>query len=378
MAAYDAIVLGTGGVGSSATFHLARNSCKVLGLDRFPGGHDRGSSHGQTRIIRMAYFEHPDYVPLLLRSYALWSELEHRQGKQLYFPVGLLEVGPANGVVVPGVLASAAQHNLSVERIDKKQIRSRFPGFKVPDDCEAVFENNAGYLLVEQSVLAHLDAARLQGAELRSGESVMEWTSDGKKVVVRTDKNTYEAGKLIVTAGAWAGKLLADLGIRLTVRRKHLHWYASGTNEYRADRGGPGFFFETPEGYFYGFPQIDDRGVKVAEHSGGTEVDDPLHDDRSIEPRDRERVEAFLAQALPGVTRRATDHVVCYYTMSPDENFIVDRHPKYENVCFAAGLSGHGFKFTSVLGEILAELTLKGASPLPIEFLKASRSGLKK
>lgn len=377
MTTYDVIVLGTGGVGSATAFQLAKRGCRVLGLDRFPGGHDQGSSHGHTRIIRMAYFEHPDYVPLLRRSYALWSELEARLGKQLYFPVGLLEVGPPDGIVIPGVLASAREHNLSLERLDETALRSRFPGFRLPDRCEAVFELNAGYLLVEECVLAHLAEAQRLGAELRVGESVVEWAADDAGVTVRTDKETYRAAKLVVTAGAWAGKLLAELGVNFQVRRKHLHWYRTAREVYWADRGGPCFFYEVPAGYFYGFPQLDDRGVKLAEHTGGTVVDTPLHDDRSVEPADRLRVESFLAANMPHVLPQPAAHAVCYYTMSPDEHFVVDAHPRHPNVFFAAGLSGHGFKFTSVLGEILADLATSGATSQPIGFLSASRPGLR-
>src|SRR5687767_7909109 len=174
MTHYDAIVLGTGGVGSAAAFHLASRGYRVLGLDRFPGGHDRGSSHGQTRIIRLAYFEHSNYVPLLRRSYELWSELERLQQQQLYFPVGLLEVGSPSGVVIPGVLASAQEHNLALERFDETAFRNRFPGFELPEGCEAVFETNAGYLLVEPCVIAHLDQARKSGADFCIGESVVD------------------------------------------------------------------------------------------------------------------------------------------------------------------------------------------------------------
>ena len=374
---YDVIGIGTGGVGSAAMLHLASRGCRVLGLDRFPGGHDRGSSHGQTRIIRLAYFEHADYVPLLRRAYELWSQLEQHAGRQLYFPVGLLEVGPPDGVVVPGVLDAAQRHGLSLEHLDRIAMRERFPGFVLPDGCSAYLETNAGYLLVEECVLAHLAAARKLGAELRVGETVVDWQATANGVRVRTDKATYHAGKLVISAGAWSGKLLADLGIDLRVRRKHLHWYQTANDLYRADRGGPCFFFEMPDGYFYGFPQIDALGVKVAEHSGGTVIDDPLHDDKSVEPHDRSRVEAFLSRTMPGVTRQATRHDVCYYTMSPDEHFIVDRHPAHPHVSFVAGLSGHGFKFTSVLGEILADFATTGAISLPIEFLSNTRAGLR-
>ncbi len=376
MQTYDVIVLGTGGVGSAALYHLANRGVRVLGLDRFPPGHDRGSSHGQTRIIRQAYFEHPDYVPLLRRAYELWADLEQRRGERLFYDVGLLEIGPPDGVVIKGVLESARLHNLEVDRLTPDDVASRFPGFQVPQGCEAVFERRAGYLLVEQCVLAHLDEAQKLGAELHTGETVLGWSADTHGVTATTATQTYSAARLVVTSGAWASQLLTDLGVRLLVLAKHLHWYDNDDVRYRQVRGCPTFFYELPEGYFYGFPHFDDWGVKIAEHSGGAVVNDPLHADRSVDAQDRSRVERFLATHLPGVSHRPTHHVVCFYTMSPDEHFIVDRHTQHNQVAFAAGLSGHGFKFTTVLGEVLADLVLTGQTPLPIDFLRCDRPAL--
>jgi glycine/D-amino acid oxidase-like deaminating enzyme len=246
----------------------------------------------------------------------------------------------------------------------------------VPNQSVAVFEKQAGYLHVESCVLAHLTMARQHGAELLSGQSVLDWSASADGVTVRADRQTFTARQLIITAGAWAKDLLADLGIHLAIRRKHLHWYRAAGDQYRADRGAPGFFYETPAGFYYGFPQLDQLGVKVAEHSGGTVISDPLTDDRSVESEDRRRVEAFLGEHLPQVTNEPAHHVVCYYTMSPDEHFVIDRHPDFPNVCFAAGLSGHGFKFTSVLGEVMAQLALDGTTRCPIGFLSCRRPGL--
>ena len=376
MSTYDVIVLGTGGVGSAAAFHLAQRGAKVLGLDRFSGGHDLGSSHGQTRIIRKAYFEQPNYVPLLHRAYELWADLEQRTAEKLYHEVGLIEIGPPDGIVVSGVLASARQHKLCVDELTEHDVAERFSGFAIPESCVAVFEQNAGYLLVERCVLAHLAEAVKHGAELRSGETILDWQANDRGVTVRTDRNTYSAGKLVITAGAWATDLLASLGIKLRVLRKHLHWYESDDSCYREDNGCPAFFYDVPGGHFYGFPQIDQRGLKVADHTGGTEISDPLADDRSREPADVQRVEQFLTEYLPGVSRTAYQHAVCYYTMSPDAQFIIDHHPDHSNVVFAAGLSGHGFKFTNVLGEVLTDLAIDGAAKLPIEFLSCQRVGL--
>lgn len=346
----------------------------MLGLDRFPGGHDRGSSHGETRIIRQAYFEHADYVPLLRRAYEHWAELEKLAGEPLFHQVGLLQIGPAGGYVIGGVLAAAHQHGLAVDELTAAQSEVRFPGFRVPSGMVGVFEPAAGYLKVERCVLAHLAAAKRHGAKLKAGVTVQSWQADEKQVQVMADQGTFTADKLVITAGAWAPQLLSDLGIQMTVRRKHLHWFECASPVYRGPNA-PTFFYELPRGLFYGFPAVDEFGVKVAEHTGGETVADPLTDPRPLEESDLARVREFVGELLPGVSKPAnhTRHAVCFYTMSPDEQFIIDTHPRHSNVVFSAGLSGHGFKFTSVLGEVMADLALNGLTPQPIGFLSAKR-----
>jgi sarcosine oxidase len=395
MAVYDAIVLGTGGVGSAALYHLARRGLRVLGIDRFPPGHDRGSSHGRTRIIRQAYFEHPDYVPMLLRAYRRWEELAGQCGQQLYHETGLLQVGPPEGAVVQGVLASAKEHGLAIEELPGAEVEARWPGFRVPRPLVGLFEPRAGYLQVEACVIAHSQQAVQQGAELCSGETILRWQADGRQLVVTTDRQQYRAARLIITAGPWAAALLADLKIPLVVRRKSVIWLARpdaasvriasspqgvrGIEEsYRADAGYPAYLFELPQGVFYGFPQIDELGVKVAEHSGGAPVGDPLSAEGSLDPADLQRVLAFTASHLPLLSQRVTAHSICFYTMSPDEHFLVDRHPEHPHVTFAAGLSGHGFKFACVLGEAMADLAVDGDTEIPIGFLSIHRPSLRR
>lgn len=369
---YDAIVLGTGGAGSAALYHLAKKTDHVLGLDQFPAGHDRGSSHGETRVIRQAYFEHPDYVPLLERAYELWHELEAQVSSQLFFKVGLLEIGPSGGMLIEGVNKAARLHDLAVEEINEKELEKRFPGFRVPEGSEALFESNAGYLLVEKCVLSHLEMAQKTGATLRTGETILSWNiEDSGIITVKTDKATYQADRLVITPGAWAPVLLNDLDLNLKVVRKHLHWYGESTNQkYHESQGAPTFFYETPDGCFYGFPMRDKSGLKIAEHTGGEAVTDPLNVDRSPDPVDQNRVEQFLKSNLPEVKLTRNRHSVCMYTLSQDENFIIDHHPEHDQVVFAAGLSGHGFKFASVIGEVLAQMVLAGKTNLPVEFLK--------
>ncbi len=367
MAECDVVVLGTGGVGSAALLHAAAAGARTIGLDRFIAPHNRGSSHGQTRIIRQAYFEHPQYVPLLLESYRLWSELAEQAQKQLYFETGVLQLGPTDGEVVPGVLRAAAEHRLNVEQLSAQEIEARWPVLRVPTGLAGVLEPRAGYLLVEECVASHLAAARLAGAEIQAPCEVLGWEA-GTPIRVRTTNGTITTEKLIITAGAWADSLLADLNLKLQVRRKSVFWYAAK----QAFAEVPCYLYELPHGVFYGFPEIGGR-VKVAEHSGGERVENPLQYNREIDAHDAERILSFLGECLTNVVDGLAEHQTCLYTLSPDEHFIVDFHPHYKNIVFAAGLSGHGFKFTSVLGKALAEMALQGGTNLPVGFLDLSR-----
>src|SRR5262245_48879950 len=234
---YDAIVLGTGGVGSGAVYQLARRGARVLGIDQFPGGHNRGSSHGETRVIRQAYFEHSDYVPLLLRAYELWRELEAEAGVDLLHQVGLLQVGPPEGFVVHGVLEAARLHGLNVDSLSASEVPQRFPGFRVPDGSVGVFEPAAGYLKVERCVLSHLAAAKSSGAEFRFGQVARSWRADRSGIRVITDEGEFQAAKLVITAGPWAPQLISDLGVRLEVRRKHLYWFPNRDAGYHEASG---------------------------------------------------------------------------------------------------------------------------------------------
>jgi sarcosine oxidase len=374
---FDFIVIGTGGVGSAALYHLASRGARVLGLDRFPPGHDRGSSHGGTRIIRQAYYEHSDYVPLLFRAYELWAELGRRRGRPLLHEIGLLQAGPAGSEVLAGVRRSATQHRLNVEELSSAELAGRFPGFHVPDGWSGLFERKAGYLEVEACVVAHLEEAQRHGAELRTGITVNGWRSLADGIEVATDAGDFHARGLVVTAGPWAGQLLDELSIPLTIRRKLQYWYPAGP-DYRADQNCPAFLFDTPDGIFYGLPQVENGGptgdgLKVAEHTGGQPVDDPLCVDRTFDEADNARVETFLAAHLPSVQRNVLRYSVCMYTLTADEHFVVDRHPADPRIVFAAGLSGHGFKFTCVLGEVLADLAASGETSYPIGFLSLAR-----
>ena len=374
MRSFDVIVAGAGGIGTAAAAHLARRGASVLALDRFPPGHARGSSHGQTRLIRLAYFEHPDYVPLLRRARDLWRALEHDSGASLLTECGLLSSGPADGSVIAGTLRSAREHGLAVERMPAHDAMRRWPAFAIPDEWESVFEAEAGHLAVEACVRAHAGVAVRHGAVIEADHEIRGWRIEGDSVVVETSRETVTANRLVLCPGPWAADLLQLPAIPFTVLRKSLFWYPPSAGLSAADAAAlPAFAFDTPRGFFYGFPALDARGLKLAEHTGGRVVADPLHVDRAIDATEQATIEGWLTDHLPGVGRERTAHEVCLYTMSPDHHFVVGLHPAHPQVAVAAGFSGHGFKFASVMGEVLADLTLTGTTPLPVGFLSPLR-----
>lgn len=376
MSNYDAIVVGLGAMGSAACRSLARRGARVLGIEAFEIAHSRGSSHGETRICRKAYFEHPDYVPLLHRAYELWDELSIEVGEALFHRCGLLLVGRPDGELIPGVQRSAAQHRLAIEALAPADVRRRLPQFDVPDGFDALFEADAGYLRVERCVERLAESARRSGVTLQTGERVTSWAPQGDGVTVRTTRSTYSAGRLIVAGGAWSAALLPQVGVPLVVLRKMQLWFRAAGDAARVERGCPVFAFEADDGFFYGFPAIDAARMKIAEHSGREVVADPSAVDRELRAADAPRVQRFIRRHVPAATTDVVHHAVCMYTMSPDGHFIVDRVPQCESVCFAAGFSGHGFKFAPVIGEILADLALHGSTPLPAAFLALDRPGL--
>lgn len=371
--AYEVIVVGLGGVGSAAAYALAKRGVRVLGVDQFSPPHNRGSSHGETRIIRKSYFEHPGYVPLLCRAYDLWRELESRTGTNLYHPTGLLEIGPADGIVIPGVLRSAAQFDLPVETMSMKEAKVRYPALQGNESWSVILEKDAGYLKVEACVQAHLESAAFFGAELLTEQRVVGWKADVKGISVQTQDCCYRADRLILTAGPWASELLSEFCVPMQVLHKHLYWYETNHHSYREADGFPCFFYETLSGYFYGFPERDTLGLKIARHSGGEKVISNIDGVHNKSAEDQMAVETFLRANLPAVSRRMTRWTGCYYTMTPDENFIIDRLPNLPQVTIVAGLSGHGFKFTSVLGELAADLATSREIPNSLSFLRLAR-----
>ena len=371
---YDLVVVGCGGVGSSVLYHAARRGIRALGVEQFTIAHDRGSSHGQTRIIRQAYFEHPNYVPLLLDAYRYWHDLEIAVGQQLFFQTGLLQAGPTDGIVVPGVLQSAREHGLEVESFSSQACCRRFPAFKIPESHAAVFEQKAGYLLVEKCVAAYVQAAVSSGADVVEQTQVHGITPHSDHVELETSAGKVRASAVVLTVGAWLGNWLHHPLQPLTVLRKHLHWYATEDSRLKREAGCPLFLFENERGCFYGFPSFGESGLKVSEHSGGQPMVDANQLDRDLDPDDVARIEQFLKETFFGEFRKI-DHSVCMYTMTRDQHFLIDRLPDCERVLLAGGMSGHGFKFASVIGKLVADWAIDQQKDPRIDFLRLDRDG---
>ncbi len=372
----DVIVLGLGAMGSAAAMHLARRGVRVIGIEQFGPAHDRGSSHGRTRICRKAYFEHPDYVPLLDQAYRLWDELSAGSGRQLFVRCGLVYAGRAEGEILTGVRRAAEEHGLSIEEVPGADRGARFPQFRFDDGQQVLHEPDAGFLWAEASVRAQLDLATQAGAAFHFDEAARNWSSDGRRVRVVTEKAAYEASSLVVAAGPWAASVLATLRLPLTVLRKPQVWFDC-VRDGRCDPARmPVFAFDLPGGFFYGFSEADAGRIKVGEHTGGASVADVDRLDRRVCEDDLRAVRRFVDGHLPLVRPRVLDASVCMYTMTPDAHFILDRHPMHGNVAVAAGFSGHGFKFAPLVGQVLAELVLDGATRQPVGFLGFSRAAL--
>jgi monomeric sarcosine oxidase len=373
---FDVIVLGLGGMGSAALAHLALRGKRVLGLERFSPAHSLGSSHGQSRVIRQAYFEDPAYVPLLLRAYELWFDLERRTGKQLYLRTGGLMAGHPGSQVVEGSARSAREHGLRHEWLSASEIRSRFPALRPKDEEVALFEYEAGVLFPEEAIRAHLQVAVHHGAEARFGTQVLAWEPrPGGGIQVSTSAGTLQGERLILTAGAWLGQLAPGLGPRLRIERNVQHWFAASASlaHLQPDRCPVWILQRKDTPLFYGFPNLEGQGVKVALHHSGhyTTTADDL--DRTVTTQEAGAMRGLLADWIPDAAGEVRSSAVCMYTNTPDEHFVIGPHPSHSDIILAGGFSGHGYKFCSVVGEVLADLATQGATPHPIQLFDPRR-----
>ncbi len=372
---YDAIVVGLGAMGSAAAYHLARNGRRVLGLDRFHPPHNLGSSHGLSRIIREAYFEDPVYVPLVQRAYDLWADLETKSGKQLMLKTGGLMIGPPDGILVSGAKRSAREHHLAHQIFSASELQRRFAPFKSSQAMVAVSEPRAGILYPELAIRTHLEMAASHGAVLQFNDPVVRWEAAHDGVLVHTQTRSFTASGLLISAGAWTKSLLPDLELPLTVERQVLFWFEALSNqEHFQPKHCPVFICEyAPGQFFYGLPDTGD-GLKVAFHHQG-ECTDPDRLRRDVDPAELAQMRELLARFLPSANGRLNSTAVCMYTNTPDEHFLFDRHPVHPQVLIASPCSGHGFKFSPVIGEMAAAWMQHQTIPLDLTLFRLQRFG---
>ncbi|MCH2147801.1 MAG: N-methyl-L-tryptophan oxidase [Phycisphaerales bacterium] len=376
MSRYDVIVVGVGAMGSATCLALARRGVRVLGLERHGIPHDQGSSHGQSRMIRCAYYEHPDYVPLLLRSWELWEQLGEEAGRASLYATGGLYMGPPGSEFVESSLQAAETYGLEHERLGRSQLQERFPQFVLPSDFIAMHESKAGFLIPEWCIEDQVRLARTHGAEIHEYESVASWDSDAGGVVVQTSAGTYTAGHLVLCAGAWMPKLSKSI-LPLQVTRQVLGWMKPAEPSALQLGTLPVWAIDCPgEGQLYGFPLTEGlpgpTGFKAAMHAPGV-VADPNTIDREPRPGDDATFIDRVRDWIPAAGSELDAMRICMYTNSIDEHFIIDGHPDHSHVTMATGFSGHGFKMSSVIGEVLADMSTEGRSDHPVAFLGISR-----
>ena len=375
---YDAIVIGVGGMGSAALYQLAKRGLNVLGIEQFEIPHTLGSSHGLTRIIRLAYYEDRSYVPLLRRAYALWAEVEVEFGEQLFFQTGSIDMGPEEGEVFSGSLQSCLDNELAHEVLNSKELSERFPGYRMPAETMAVYQPQGGLLVPERCISAHAALATANGATIHCGERVLGWEIQAdERARLRTDAGEYVAEKLVLCGGAWAKKLIPRLAGVAVPERQVLIWLAPRRADWFQLERFPVWNGEVEEGRFYGLPEFNPSGttpgVKLGRYHHLEEACDPDAVDRSVTAADEAMLRDFAERYFPDSAGRTLDMVVCMFTNTPDEHFVLDTLPEAPQVSVAAGFSGHGFKMASVIGEVMADLAQKGETRHDIALHRLSR-----
>lgn len=357
---WDVIVIGVGGMGSAIAYHVAARGRKVLALEQFNIPNDLGASGGVNRIIRLAYAEDPRYVPLLRRAYRLWRELGRTVRERLLFITGGIDAGYEDSWIIQGSITACNTHRLRHEILTAAQVRKRFPAFQLPKGMVAVYQPDGGFVLSERSIVAHVSAALNRGAEVHAQERVLSWAVSNGRVRVRTDRGSYEARRLVIAAGPWAAKVVRELRGHVTPERQVLLWVQPKRPELFRMGAFPVFYMQDRSGKYYGLPIYGIPGFKIGRYHHLKEVVDPDVMDRRCHPRDEKVLRAAIRRYFPDADGPVIAMKTCLFSNTHDEHFILDLHPSHPEVSIAAGFSGHGFKFCSVVGEIMAGLALDG------------------
>jgi sarcosine oxidase len=364
---YDVIVAGIGGMGSSACYHLAKRGQRVLGLERFDLGHAMGSSHGLTRIIRIAYFEGPQYVPLLKRASQLWQETGKEAGTQLLYVTGSMDLAPEGEGFVEASRQSCLDHDLTHEVMSRKDIEQRYPAFHLTPRHIGLWQPDGGFVASERAIYAHAGLAMKHGAHLRFNEPMLSWkpTADGG-VEVTTGRTTYTAGSLVLASGAWMPEHVSALGKTEHIVKQAIGWFGVKRPELFQPDNFPVFILTVEEGNFYGFPLWEHPGFKLGGPHFAREPIDPNDPDRTPSPRQVQAIRDCLKRYIPDAAGDPLTIKGCMYTVTPDEHFVVDRLPETPQVIALSACSGHGYKFCSVLGEVAADLVTRGKTPFDL------------
>ena len=363
MPLYDVAVIGLGAMGAATTFELASRGQRVIGIDRFEPGHAHGSSHGESRLIRMAYFEDPAYVPLVRLAYRNWRRLEALSGETILTVTGILEAGHAGSPMVAASLGSAVEHGIAHEVLSPADAMRRFPAFDLPGDWDCVFQPDAGFLEPERAIGLYVKLAAEQGAEIRTNTRVLGVEPVGEHVVVRLEGGeTIEAAAAVIAAGPWIGQLAPVLAPHLRLTRQVLVWFEPNRREVTSPDRMPVFLLRTLDDVIYGVPDFAGTGVKAGSHEPCGDLEDADAGRSPANAADIERVHRVLRQRIPAAAGRPLMTQTCIYTRSPDEHFILGPHPDWPQIVLASPCSGHGFKFASIIGEALADLAMTGAT----------------
>ncbi len=375
MARYDVAVIGLGAMGSAALFDLARRGVRAVGIERFEPGHDHGSSHGESRAIRLGYFEHPSYVPLARKAYENWRRLERLTDETVLTVTGILEIGRPGSVIVEGSLVASRLHDLPYEMLDAAAIGRRFPQFVLPSTYSGVFQPDGGFLHCDRASALHLALAREAGAEIRANTTVLgiERRADGVRIVTATE--AIDAGSVVVCAGAWIGDLVPALKPVLTLTRQVLCWFEPRDPAPVSLGSLPVFIIDGEEDIAYGFPQFTSAGFKCASHNDSGVLAAAGDARQDAVPADEARMRRFLERYLPAAAGPLKAMKTCIYTKTPDEDFVIDLLPEDPRIVVASPCSGHGFKFASVIGEALADLALEQGTLHDLSRFRLDRFG---
>jgi sarcosine oxidase len=370
---YDAIVAGVGGHGSAIAYHLAKSGTKTLALERFGLNHANGSSHGETRGMRTAYYEHPGYLPLINRALELWNDLQKRTRKPIIRITGGVAIGRQEGTLVGGQIDAAKKHRFPHEVLGPKDANERFPCFHLSEEETCFYTPSSGILWSENCIATHAKLAREEGAQIRFNEPLARWRQQKDRILVRTTKGEYTTDKLVLSAGAWLPQLVPELGLPLKVERQVLFWFRPLRDK---DSFGPehmpAYNWQDAEGrIFYGVADVG-TGVKVARHHGGRTTT-PGRVSRKLTRDDASQPSGLVRTGFPLLDPVPVGGRVCLYTNAPDNQFVIDFYPGNKNVMIASPCSGHGFKFASVVGEVATELVTKGRSRFDLDFVSIAR-----